>query len=594
MEQDQLTDSDSHSLCARRFTRWTQHGIRIALSLVAVMGPIACGPSFAQETEHRMAVLEVYVREDNGRSETILKSLQAFARARQDVVVRTYRVDEINAHRERFETISKVFQIEKPPLPAVYSCGALLLGLKETDDVCPRIEEVLTVHTFVRSGCARCNAAKAFLKKIEGKYRCFTFRQHDVVQDEASRETLLKLAEHYGKQATSLPAFYFCNQLSIGFDSEETSGRRIEAILDKWTLPRPNKKPESEEQSAVPSPSAAFDAQSIALFSVSDGPGEVDSGDEVPPAIGFDDHGDAVAQPISDLPLLPQADKEDVLLAPEPPDDSRLILPEPGDGARVRTQDVPLPNNPATDSLEVPLFGRLSQSRLGMPAFTFLVGLVDGFNPCAMWVLLFLLSVLVNLKSRAKILAVAGTFVVVSGLAYFAFMAAWLNVLLFVGYLRAVQVALGCVALVVGTIHIKDFFAFKKGVSLSIPESAKPSIYARVRRIVTAENLTAAVSCAIVLAVLVNIVELLCTAGLPALYSEILTLQGYPPWKNYAYLGLYNLAYMLDDLVMVSVVVITLGRHKLQERGGRWLKLLSGVAIASLGIVMIVKPEWLV
>ena len=228
-----------------------------------------------------------------------------------------------------------------------------------------------------------------------------------------------------------------------------------------------------------------------------------------------------------------------------------------------------------------------------MPAFTFLIGLVDGFNPCAMWVLLFLLSLLVNLKNRAKVLAVAGTFVLISGLAYYAFMAAWLNVFLIIGYLPMVQLLLGLFAVIIGLIHVKDFFAFKKGISLSIPEWAKPGIYARARKIVTAENLTGAILGASVLAVLVNIIELLCTAGLPALYTEVLTMQNYPVWKTYAYLGLYILAYMLDDAIMVTIVVVTMGRHKLQENQGRWLKLFSGVVILLLGLVLIFKPSLL-
>jgi hypothetical protein len=201
---------------------------------------------------------------------------------------------------------------------------------------------------------------------------------------------------------------------------------------------------------------------------------------------------------------------------------------------------------------------------MGMPVFTLLVGLVDGFNPCAMWVLLFLLSVLVNLRVRWKILAVAGTFVVVSGFAYFAFIAAWLNVLLFVGYLRWVQILLAILAIIVGSIHVKDFFALHRGLTLSIPESAKPGIYARVRSIVMAEHLYGAISGAFVLAILVNFVELLCTAGLPALYSQVLMLQGYPAWKNYAYLALYIFAYMLDDSIMVGIVIFTLGKRKLE------------------------------
>ena len=251
------------------------------------------------------------------------------------------------------------------------------------------------------------------------------------------------------------------------------------------------------------------------------------------------------------------------------------------------------PNELSQQEMDVPWLGRLSAQRLGMPLFTILVGLVGGFNPCAMWVLLFLLSILVNLKDRWKILVVAGTFVVISGLAYYAFMAAWLNVLMLVGYLRWVQVLLAMLAIIVGSIHVKDFFAFKQGISLSIPESAKPGIYARTRRIVMAEHWYGAVVGASVLAILVNFIELLCTAGLPAMYSQILTLQEFSALKNHLYLALYILAYMFDDLLMVSIVVLTLSKRKLRETQGRWLKLVSGLAILALGFVLLFKPEWL-
>jgi hypothetical protein len=255
---------------------------------------------------------------------------------------------------------------------------------------------------------------------------------------------------------------------------------------------------------------------------------------------------------------------------------------------------LPLPSAPASDSVTLPIVGDVRWRNWGLPAFTLLVGLIDGFNPCAMWVLLFLLSVLVNLQDRWKILAVAGTFVLVSGLAYLAFMAAWLNVFQLVGLLRPAQITLGLIGMGVGLIHIKDFFAFKQGLSLSIPESAKPGMYARVRRIVLAESLTSAVLGAAVLAVLVNIVELLCTAGLPAMYTGILTMQELSPLHNYAYLLLYIAAYMFDDALMVSIVVVALGRHKLQERGGRILKLISGLVVFALGAVMLFRPDWLV
>jgi glutaredoxin len=250
---------------------------------------------------------------------------------------------------------------------------------------------------------------------------------------------------------------------------------------------------------------------------------------------------------------------------------------------------------PATvpDSIDVPLLGRLRLDGLSLPAVTLILGLLDGLNPCAMWVLLFLLSLLVNLHDRRIMLLIGGTFVAVSGLVYFAFMAAWLNLFLLIGLSRVVQVALGGIAVLVGVINVKDGFAFRHGPSLTIPEAAKPGLYARVRRILRAENLPGAFVGVVGLAVLVNTIELLCTAGLPAVYTHILTLQQLPWWAYYGYLGLYNVAYMLDDSLMLGLAVITLSRRKLQETEGRWLKLVSGVVMLGLGVVLIAHPEWL-
>jgi hypothetical protein len=140
---------------------------------------------------------------------------------------------------------------------------------------------------------------------------------------------------------------------------------------------------------------------------------------------------------------------------------------------------------------------------------------------------------------------------------------------------------------------VKDFFALHHGITLSIPESAKPGLYARIRRILQAENLAGAMTGIVILAVLVNLVELLCTAGFPALYTQILTLQQMPAWEYYSYLSLYNLAYIFDDSLMVTIAVVTLNRKKLQERAGRWLKLTSGLVMAGLGAVLLLQPKWL-
>lgn len=248
---------------------------------------------------------------------------------------------------------------------------------------------------------------------------------------------------------------------------------------------------------------------------------------------------------------------------------------------------------PARDRVDSALFGTLSASELGLPLFTLALGLLDGFNPCAMWVLLFLLSLLVRLNDRRRMGMVAGTFVVTSGVVYYAFMAAWLNVFLFVGMSEALRIGLAALAILIGSINTKDFFAFRHGVSLSIPESAKPGIYARARGILTTQSLPASLAAVAGLAVMVNFVELLCTAGLPAIYTAVLTSQDLSALAHYGYLGLYILAYIADDALMVGTAVLALGSGKLGERGGRVLKLVSGLVMLALGVVMLLRPEWL-
>jgi glutaredoxin len=242
---------------------------------------------------------------------------------------------------------------------------------------------------------------------------------------------------------------------------------------------------------------------------------------------------------------------------------------------------------------ELPWLGRVDVDALGLPVFTVLVGLLDGFNPCAMWVLVFLVSLLAGLEDRRRMALVAGSFVAVSGAAYFVFMLAWLNVFLALGVSRALEVGLGVVAVAIGAVHLKDGFAPGVGPSLSIPDSAKPGLYRRLRAVVRAERPLAALVGAAALAVVVNLVELGCTAGLPAVYTRILTLRELPLWQYLGYLVLYNAAYVADDALVVATAVLTLSRRRIQERGARVLQWVSGGVMLALGLMLLLAPGWL-
>lgn len=242
----------------------------------------------------------------------------------------------------------------------------------------------------------------------------------------------------------------------------------------------------------------------------------------------------------------------------------------------------------ASEALHVRLFGAvLDPDRMGLALFSLALGVLDGFNPCSMWVLVFMLAMLAPLRNRRRMLLVAGTFVAIEGIAYFAFMAAWLNTFRAVGVSRVATLVVGLAGCVMGLIHLKDFFALGRGISLSIPAAARPGIYAGIRRIVAAEHTLAAVLATAVLALLVQAVEFLCTAGIPALFTRILTLHELEPWRHYGYMLLYILMYMLDDVVVLTVGVVTLSQRRLQKAEGRWLKLLSGVVLLSLGIYLL-------
>ncbi len=250
--------------------------------------------------------------------------------------------------------------------------------------------------------------------------------------------------------------------------------------------------------------------------------------------------------------------------------------------------------SPQKTEIESKLFGTLSVSRLGLPLFTLTIGLLDGFNPCAMWVLLFLLSLLVHQRNRKRMALIAGTFVLVSGGVYYAFMAAWLNIFQMIGITTALYWVLGSAALIIGGINVKDFFSWQRGFSLSIPDSAKPALYIQMRAVLTANRLWTTLTAVAFLAIMVNFIELLCTAGFPAIYTAVLTQHDLSPAIYYAYLGLYILGYIADDSLMVAIAVLALSSHKLTENTGRWLKLLSGVVMLALGFIMILHPEWLV
>jgi hypothetical protein len=237
--------------------------------------------------------------------------------------------------------------------------------------------------------------------------------------------------------------------------------------------------------------------------------------------------------------------------------------------------------------------GGLDAERMSLPVLAIVLGGLDSLNPCAFFVLLFLLSLLVHARSRARMLAVGGVFVAISGLVYFAFLAAWLNLFLVLGELRAVTFGAGVLAVAIGAVNARDGFRASGAPALAIPAAAKPGLFARMRGLVRAERVGTMLAATVALAVVANAYELLCTAGFPMVFTRILTLRDLPIATYYAAIALYVTVYVAPLFAIVALFAWTLGARKLTEREGHLLKLLSGLMMTGLGGVLLLVPAWL-
>jgi len=266
--------------------------------------------------------------------------------------------------------------------------------------------------------------------------------------------------------------------------------------------------------------------------------------------------------------------------------------PDTGGSAAAGSQPAAMQGKPAT-TIRLPVIGTVDTQALSLPLLTVVLAGVDAFNPCAFFVLLFLLSLLVHAKSRTRMMIVGGTFVLFSGVVYFIFMAAWLNVFLIAGELRVITIIAGLIALTVAALNIKDYFWFKEGPSLSIPDAAKPGLFKRMREVVTTGNMGPMLASTVLLAIVANSYELLCTAGFPMVYTRTLTLAKLESWQYYAWLAAYNVIYVLPLLAIVIVFTRTMGARKLSESEGRILKLVSGFMMLGFGLVLLLAPNLL-
>ncbi|MEN8142987.1 MAG: hypothetical protein ABFQ82_05255 [Thermodesulfobacteriota bacterium] len=274
----------------------------------------------------------------------------------------------------------------------------------------------------------------------------------------------------------------------------------------------------------------------------------------------------------------------------QPPDDDRIIEEVIGEDGEIASVEEGLA--PST-ILDIPFLGEIDARDFSLPALAVILGLVDGFNPCAMWVLLYLISLVLSLKDRKRIWLLVGSFVLASGILYFLFMTAWLNAFLFMGYLRPLTLIIGFFALWVGVVDIYESIRDKGKAACELGDSeSKSRTMEKIRRVVLAPISFGGLLAIISLAFVVNSIEFLCSAAVPAVYIYILSISPLHTVQYYLYILLYDFFFMLDDLIIFSTAAFA-ATSSLGEKYAAYAKPVSGVIMLAVGIVMIFFPDLL-
>ncbi len=243
-------------------------------------------------------------------------------------------------------------------------------------------------------------------------------------------------------------------------------------------------------------------------------------------------------------------------------------------------------------TLDAGFLGTIDLGGTSLVVSTLVIGFVDGVNPCSLWVLSVLLAIVLHSGSRGRVLLVGSTFLFVTTAMYALYIVGFYSALDYVGEMVWIRLGLAAIAITFGVLQLKDGLYPGVGPSLSISAERKPGLYKKMRGVASADRgLPAVIAGTVALAVGVSLLETPCTAGLPLLWTGLLTDAGVSTATAAGLFAIYMTVFLLDELIVFGVAVFTLRAAKLQERHGRVLKLIAGSVLLTLGVTMLLAPQ---
>ena len=247
------------------------------------------------------------------------------------------------------------------------------------------------------------------------------------------------------------------------------------------------------------------------------------------------------------------------------------------------------------NKVTVPILGEVNVKKVSLPLLATVIGLVDGFNPCAMWVLLFLISMLISMKNKKRMWALGLTFLITSALIYSLFMVAWLSIAINAFQQVVLRTIIAIVALIGGYINLRSYFKNKNnpdGCEV-VSDNKRKKILEKIKKFTKEKSFILAMLGVITLAVSVNLVELACSAGLPLLFTSILAMNDLSTLEYAFNIFIYILFFLLDDLIVFAIAMKTLEVTGISTKYSKYSHLIGGILMVIIGLLLILKPSWI-
>ena len=252
-------------------------------------------------------------------------------------------------------------------------------------------------------------------------------------------------------------------------------------------------------------------------------------------------------------------------------------------------------NQKSIHTIKIPLIGEVDLEKVSLSFATVLIGLVDGFNPCAMWVLLFLISALIGMKDRKRMFIIGFSFILTSGLVYLTILLSWINIVVKVSTSVLFRNIIAIVAIIGGLINLRSYIkSLKEDDGCDVVDDKKrKKIFTKIKSFTKEKSLLLSILGAMGLAVSINIVELACSAGLPLVFSELLTINNISGINALLYILIYILFFLIDDIIVFTIAVITMTSNGISSRFNKYSHLVGGIIMLIIGLLLILKPGWL-